>query len=65
MRWDYRIITIPREGGFLATGQANTEKGEQTLNALGAEGWELVSTTGTHVSGSLVELVCVLKRPQG
>lgn len=64
MRWEYRTLTIPREGGFFATGQADTEKADQLLNALGAEGWELVSTTPTTVSGNLVELLCVLKRPR-
>lgn len=33
------------------------------LNELGAQGWELISSSENHNSGTLKELVLILKRP--
>jgi Domain of unknown function (DUF4177) len=49
MKWEYRVLEVP------ISSAAEYEKG---LNALGADGWELVSVATTHA------VIAVFKRQQ-
>jgi hypothetical protein len=50
---------------FRAAGDIDHDKATEALNALGAQGWELVSALDTQVSGGRTGRVTfVLKRPR-
>ena len=61
MRWEYRVIKESTEGWF--TVNLDDDSMERTLDELGREGWELVSTTGVMTNGYTKHLVLTLKRP--
>jgi hypothetical protein len=62
MHWEYRTVRIPASGGFLG-GKFNDTQLTTTLNDLGAQRWELVSTFVTHQGyGQSREIVAILKR---
>jgi hypothetical protein len=57
-RWEYHIINIRSENYRLDPNAAGT------LNALGAEGWELLSITSVNFkSGATDNIAMVFKRP--
>ena len=56
-RWKYEIVNI--KPGWSAAKQR--EKLKQSLDEMGAKGWELVSMP--PVTSALAELVLVFKRP--
>jgi hypothetical protein len=55
MRWEYKTLSFKKRSFF--SGAIDAEALNQQLDALGREGWELVSVLGGH-SG----VVAVLKR---
>jgi hypothetical protein len=63
-KWEYKTMKY-KTGGFLG-GKVDTEEFEYELNALGSEGWELVSCFDTSMSqGSSREIIVVFKRIRG
>jgi hypothetical protein len=54
--WEYRVVSV---GSWLGT---KPEAVEEALNALGQEGWEVVSVASEPAGGS--KLFVVAKRPQ-
>ena len=67
MRWEYRTASFSASSGywpFAAGGDVEENEITATLNRLGREGWELVSTLDTNdVRGQTRMVVCILKRP--
>lgn len=62
--WEYRIVTIPKGFGFKAG--LGHDKHTAQLNALGAEGWELVAATsesGGGTFGATTGHSLIFKRP--
>jgi hypothetical protein len=58
VKWEYRIINIRSENYRLDPNAA------RELNALGDEGWELLSITSVNFkSGATDNIAMVLKRP--
>ncbi|TCO80072.1 DUF4177 domain-containing protein [Marinisporobacter balticus] len=55
-KWEYRIINLHAKG---VTNLVLSKEDEDVLNALGDEGWELVSSVPT-VNGRTI--CCMLKR---
>jgi len=61
--WEYRVLKV--EIGRFTGPKVDISKVEATLDRLGAEGWELVSTLDTNIAkGASDELVLFLKRPR-
>jgi len=69
MKWEYRFETVDSSGAYLADEgergwiEDNSKKYPQwvSVDALGKEGWELVSISGWEAS----EAIAVFKRPCG
>jgi hypothetical protein len=60
-RWEYKLWQVPA-GGFRG-GKIEGAQVVQGLNALGAEGWELVGMTETnYYEGATRDLFFVFKR---
>ena len=61
-RWEYKSIKMETTG--MMGGVVDTETLDSQLNALGAEGWNLISVFDTNmaVNGASREVVAVLKR---
>jgi hypothetical protein len=60
-RWQYQTIQFDT-GGFMG-GILNLDTFQGELNALGAEGWELVSCFDTNMNqGQTRHVIAVLKR---
>jgi hypothetical protein len=63
MRWEYRTLLWDAGKGLLG-GNLDREGLDSQLNALGEEGWELVSASETtKEGGSTRNMVLILKRP--
>lgn len=64
-RWEYKTIKMETTG--MMGGVVETETLDAHLNALGAEGWNLVSVFDTNmaVNGATREVVAVFKRSCG
>jgi hypothetical protein len=61
-QWEYKTVKFFAQGAFNA-GRINEIKLEDTLNDLGARGWELVTILpGVRANGELSDFVAVLKR---
>ncbi|MGE5233065.1 MAG: DUF4177 domain-containing protein [Acidobacteriota bacterium] len=60
MKWEYKIINIRSENYRLDPNAA------KDLNALGTDGWELVSITSVNFkTGATDNIAMVFKRPAG
>jgi hypothetical protein len=62
MTWEYYTYTVDVSGWFVS-GDVNAGKLTESLNSIGAEGWELVSALSTVNGGDSNNLVFVFKRP--
>ncbi|MBN1513252.1 MAG: DUF4177 domain-containing protein [Phycisphaerae bacterium] len=63
MRWEYMTLKLAAEGWFLG-GKLDVEKLDTQLNALGRDGWEVVSAFDTNQAyGASRDIVVILKRP--
>lgn len=60
MRWEYKTITFKKRHFF--SGSIDLETLNQQLDALGREGWELVSICPNVFMGAPTGVVGVLKR---
>lgn len=66
MKWEYRTVTLEKDGSFLSTGY---EDPEEKLNELGEKGWELVEklpsqySSGSSEGGYEKMNLLVFKRP--
>ncbi|HEX6370617.1 MAG TPA: DUF4177 domain-containing protein [Longimicrobium sp.] len=61
-KWEYQTLKL-KPGGWLG-GKVDTDALRAQLNALGQEGWELVSAFDTAAGqGASREVVVILKRP--
>ena len=58
-KFEYRTMTYEAKGAW--GGKVDSEL-EERLNALGSQGWELVSTVATNQIGSTNSLVSIFKR---
>ncbi len=62
MRWEYMTLKLAAEGWFLG-GKLDVEKLDTQLNALGRDGWEVVSAFDTNQAyGASRDIVVILKR---
>lgn len=63
-RWEYKTVKFEAKG-FLG-GVADDEALDAALNALGEQGWELVSVFDTNMlmNGTTREIVATMKRPR-
>ena len=62
-RWDYQTVVFETAGWFIA-GKLDGKAFQSKLDALGAEGWELVSVFDTNRhDGSTMPVIAVFKRP--
>jgi Domain of unknown function (DUF4177) len=60
-RWEYQVLKFETAG--LLGGIVDTDKVQQSLNALGREGWELVAADNTTMQqGATRDLLAILKR---
>lgn len=63
-RWEYKTLKVEAKGWL--GGKLDAEELTRELNALGRDGWELVSITDLNmVDGMTRQVVAVLKRPVG
>ncbi len=61
IQWEYKTVKL-QTSGFLG-GKVDEQELQSTLNDLGFEGWELVSSFDTSMSqGSSREVVLIFKR---
>ena len=64
-RWECRPVKIAAQGWFRG-GKLDGAEFDQVLNALGADGWELVSVLATtQYGGESRDIAAVFKRPGG
>jgi Domain of unknown function (DUF4177) len=62
-KFQYKTLKVIEEGSLWKGTKPDLEKLEEDLNALGNEGWELVSMIETHNTGTgKKEIVSLLKR---
>jgi hypothetical protein len=62
MKWEYMTLKFSTTG-FWIGGNLNTDEFNQKLNALGEEGWELVSVFDTNQGqGMTRDVIAVFKR---
>jgi hypothetical protein len=60
-QWEYHIYTLRAEG--FTGGKIDTESMDREINALGTDGWQLVSTVDTNYSGGGTRnIVLIFKR---
>ena len=63
-RWEYRVAEL--DLGRWSSGDGYQQVLEGELNALGEDGWELVSAVRRRALDSYDErLACIFKRPRG
>ncbi|WP_235206666.1 DUF4177 domain-containing protein [Paenibacillus tyrfis] len=61
-RWEYRTLKFFTKG-FFTGGTLDIKEFDNELNAMGSNGWELVSCFDTNQhQGSSKEVICVFKR---
>ena len=62
-QWEYTTLKVPTDFGFFSGTDFDSNQLENQLNALGMEGWELVSIFDIEkVKGGSKFVVAVLKR---
>ena len=61
--WEYRLIALDAKGWFVA-GILDFQALTNHLNALGKDGWELVSVFDTTNQAHTRQVVAALKRPR-
>ena len=60
-RWEYQVIKFETAG--LLGGIVDSEEMQRTLNSLGENGWELVSTSSVDMQqGATRDVIAVLRR---
>jgi len=71
MRWEYQVLTDRGTGFYSRSRQEGELAGQidefalaEKLDALGDDGWELVSAVVTQHEGGTQEVVLILKRPK-
>jgi hypothetical protein len=65
MHWEYRVVKVSAQGGFLG-GKFDEPSFEARLNELGSLGWEIVSSFVTHQGyGQSRNIVVIFKRGKG
>lgn len=60
MRWEYKTVRFKKRSFF--SGALDTEELNQQLDALGRDGWELVSLCPAMYMSTSQGLIAVLKR---
>ena len=60
--WEYLIVTA-KVASIFST-KIDFEKLQEQISELGDEGWELVSTTDSHMNGTTRDIALYFKRPQ-
>lgn len=61
-RFEYKVLDVPAKGFF--GGKINYQQLAEKLNALGEEGWELITSTDTNMwEGASRGIILILKRP--
>lgn len=60
MRWEYKTLSFKKRSFF--SGSIDAEAFNQQLDALGRDGWELVSICPNSFMGAPSGVVAVLKR---
>lgn len=60
MRWEYKTLSFKKRSFF--TGAVDADALNQQLDALGREGWELVSICPGSFFGAPSGVIAVLKR---
>lgn len=60
MRWEYKTIKFKKSSFF--SGSLDTDELNQEINALGRDGWELVSICPAIFMGAPQGVIAVLKR---
>jgi hypothetical protein len=60
MRWEYKTLSFKKRSFF--SGAIKAEELNQQLDALGREGWELVSVCPNFTLGAPTGIVAILKR---
>lgn len=60
--FEYKVLDIPAKGFF--GGKINYQQLADKLNELGAQGWELITSTDTNMwEGASRGIILILKRP--
>ena len=54
-QYEYRVVTMDTKGW--SGGILNVEETQETLNQLGEQGWELVSTVSTHMGNGITRCI--------
>ena len=63
MKWEYKTIKVDTKG--FVGGKFDEANLDQVLNALGENGWELVSAFDTNAEGGASRhVIGILKRPK-
>ncbi len=62
-QWEYKIVLVKDVAGKGLLGNVKPEAVEQHLNALGAEGWEVLTFSVAATSG-LLDMLALAKRPK-
>ena len=60
MRWEYKTISFKKRSFF--SGSINVDELNQQLDALGRDGWELVSICPSFCMGAPTGVIAALKR---
>lgn len=63
MKWEYKTIKLVAKG--LMGGKIDPDQLDQTMNELGAQGWELGAAFDTDVAGGGTrDVIVIFKRPR-
>ncbi len=63
MKWEYKVLSLEASGFWSGGGKIDLDKYEATLNELGKDGWELVSSFDTNKNyGETKNVISIFKR---